>query len=83
MAGTKARAGKRRITDHQIRYAIMTRLTVPIWPHAGRALGVGRSAAFEGARTGDIETVEIGHRRPVPTSFLKRKLGLPEGEASR
>jgi hypothetical protein len=66
------------LSDRQIRRAIMTRLTVPLWPIAGRALGLGRNSTYEGARTGEIETIEVGRRRPVPTAFLRRKLGLSE-----
>jgi hypothetical protein len=64
--------------DRKIRRDIMTKLTVPLWPTAGRALGLGRNSTFEGARKGEIETIAIGRRRPVPTSFLRRKLGLTE-----
>lgn len=62
----------------KIRREIMTKLTVPLWPTAGRALGLGRGATFQAARTGEIEVIEIGRRKPVPTSFLKKKLGLAE-----
>ena len=64
--------------DAKIRRQIMTRLTVPLWPTAGRALGLGRNSTFEGARKGEIETIAVGRRRPVPTSLLRRKLGLSE-----
>jgi hypothetical protein len=64
--------------DREIRRQIMTRLTVPLWPTAGRALGLGRNLTFEGARTGEIETITVGRRRPVPTAWLRRKLGLDE-----
>jgi hypothetical protein len=64
--------------DRKLRHEIMTKLTVPLWPTAGRALGLGRNLTFEGARTGEIETIQVGRRRPVPTSFLRRKLGLEE-----
>jgi hypothetical protein len=64
--------------DKEIRQAIMTRLTVPLWPTAGRALGLGRNSTFEGARNGQIETIPVGRRRPVPTAFLRRKLRLDE-----
>jgi hypothetical protein len=62
--------------DRKIRREIMTKLTVPLWPTAGKALGIGRNSAYEGARSGEIETIQIGRRFPVPTSFLRRKLGL-------
>lgn len=62
--------------DRKIRKEIMTRLTVPLWPTAGRALGLGRNSTFEGARTGEIKTIAVGRRRPVPTAWLRKKLGL-------
>jgi hypothetical protein len=49
---------------------------VPLWPTAGRALGLGRNSTFQGAKNGEIETIAVGRRRPVPTAFLRRKLGL-------
>jgi hypothetical protein len=64
--------------DQEIKRLLMTKLTVPIWPTAARALGIGRQSAFEGARTGEIETIAVGRRRPVPTAFLRRKLGLTD-----
>jgi hypothetical protein len=64
--------------DKKILREITTKLTVPLWPTAGRALGLGRNLTFEGARNGEIETIQVGRRRPVPTSFLRKKLGLGE-----
>ena len=64
--------------DKKIRREIMTRLTVPLWPTAGKALGLGRNSTFEGARRGEIETIAVGRRRPVPIAFLRRKLGLDQ-----
>jgi hypothetical protein len=69
------------MNDREIRREIMTKLTVPLWPTAGRALGLGRNLTFEGARTGEIETIAVGRRRPVPTAWLRRKLGLDEPRA--
>jgi len=66
------------VNHKQIRQQIMTQLTVPLWPTAGRALGLGRSATYAGAKNGDIETLDIGHKKPVPTAFLRKKLGLVE-----
>ena len=66
------------MTDEEIKQQIMTRLTVPLWPIAAKALGLGRSTAYDGARDGSIETVGIGDKHQVPTSFLRKKLGLSE-----
>ena len=62
--------------QNKIRKEIMTKLTVPLWPTAGRALGLGRNSTFEGARKGEIATIAVGRRRPVPTAWLRAKLGL-------
>ncbi len=69
------------MNDKQLRQAIMTRLTVPLWPHAGKALGISRSTAYARARAGAIKTIDDGRpgtKKPVPTSFLRKELGLEE-----
>ena len=43
-------------------------------PEAAKALGVGRSAAYEAARTGQIPTIRIGKRILVPVAALERLL---------
>jgi hypothetical protein len=61
--------------DDEIRRQIMTRLTVPI-PVAGAALGLSRNASYDAAKRGDIPTIPMGRKRPVPTAPLRRMLGL-------
>jgi len=44
-------------------------------PEAGRRwLGIGRNAAYEAARRGDIPTIRIGRLLRVPIVALERKL---------
>ncbi len=43
-------------------------------PEAGKALGIGRSAAYEAARTGQLPTIRIGRRLLVPIIALERLL---------
>jgi excisionase family DNA binding protein len=43
-------------------------------PEAGRVLGVGRNAAYEAARRGEIPTIKIGRLRRVPVAALERML---------
>ena len=43
-------------------------------PEAGKILGIGRAAAYEGARTGEIPTIRIGKRILVPMAALERML---------
>ena len=50
-----------------------TRQTVTI-PEAAEVLGIGRSAAYEAAKTGQIPVIRIGRRLVVPRAALKRML---------
>ena len=53
--------------------------TVPIWPTAGKALGLGRGATYAAAARGDIPTVPTGgHKKRVPTAKLRQMLGLDQ-----
>lgn len=64
---------------------VSERTTVPIWPDAGRLLGIeSKSAAYRAAKAGFIPTVQLGERRwVVPTAALRTMLGLPiEGDAA-
>ena len=47
---------------------------------AGSALGLGRSAAYEAARRGELPTIRFGRRKVVPTAALRRLLSLDEPE---
>ena len=56
-----------------------SRLTLTV-PEAGCVLGVGRNAAYQAARTGDIPTIRIGKRILVPVAALERMLEQPSAE---
>ncbi len=43
-------------------------------PEAGKALGIGRSAAYEAVRTGQLPTIRIGKRILVPVVALEQML---------
>ena len=58
----------------------MDRKTLSI-PEAGKALGIGRSAAYEAARTGQLPTIRIGKRLLVPIVALERKLEQANSES--
>jgi excisionase family DNA binding protein len=45
---------------------------------AGRLLGLGRAAAYEAVRRGDIPSIRIGRRVVVPTAALRRMLQLDD-----
>ena len=46
---------------------------------AARLLGIGRSAAYEGVRTGQIPSIRIGRRILVPKAALEQMLDLTVG----
>jgi hypothetical protein len=48
------------------------RPTVPLWPIAGKVLGIGRSTAYESAERGEIPVLTFGRRKVVPTAWLKK-----------
>ena len=58
------------------------RPTVPVWPDAGEALGLSRSASYDAAARGDIPTIRLGRRIVVPTAALRRMLQLDEKVAA-
>jgi hypothetical protein len=68
--------GKISMTPQDVRKICDNNVTVPLWPQAGRALGLGRNATYEAAQLGKIATVDVGYRKRVPTSWLRAKLGL-------
>jgi excisionase family DNA binding protein len=43
-------------------------------PEAGRVLRIGRSAAYEAARRGEIPTIRLGRSLRVPRAALERLL---------
>jgi hypothetical protein len=49
---------------------------VPLWPEAGRALGLTRGAAYRGGVSGDIRVIRVGRLMRVPTQWLREQLGL-------
>jgi excisionase family DNA binding protein len=49
-------------------------LVMPLWPEAGRALGLSRNATYDAARRGEIPTVRFGKLIKVPTAALRRML---------
>lgn len=49
-------------------------------PEAGHYVGLGRSAAYEAARRGELPTLRFGGRLVVPTAKLRALLGLDGAE---
>ncbi len=53
-----------------------TKLTITV-EEAATILGIGRSAAYEAARSGELPVRRIGRRLLVPVPALRAWLGLP------
>lgn len=56
----------------------MEQPTVPLWPTAARACGLGRGRAYELARRGELPfpVYRLGRSWRVPTAALRRALHL-------
>jgi hypothetical protein len=57
---------------------IRLRPTVKVWPHAGRALGLGRGATYAAAARNEIDVIRIGRSVRAVSASLRRRLGLEE-----
>lgn len=51
-------------------------------PDAGKAFGMGRSAAYEAAKNGAFPTLQVGGRTFVITALLRQQLGLDTKRAA-
>ncbi len=58
----------------------MDKLTYTV-PEAAELLGIGRAAAYEAARSGQLPTIRIGKRVLVPVAALERFLAGNELQA--
>ena len=58
---------------------IRSKPTVPLWPHAGRAYGLGKSATYKAAHAGEIDVVRIGRLLKAVTAPMRNRLGLDAG----
>jgi excisionase family DNA binding protein len=48
---------------------------------AARVLRIGRTAAYDAARRGELPTVRVGRQLRVPRTALERMLGVTREEA--
>jgi hypothetical protein len=55
---------------------ICSKPTVPLWPHAGMAYGLGKSATYNAAHAGQIEVIRIGRLLKAVTAPMRARLGL-------
>jgi hypothetical protein len=67
----------------EIRKLLDENVVLPLWPETGRLLHLGRGATYAAAERGEIATVDFGRLKRVPTSWIRRKLGMSEsGDAT-
>jgi hypothetical protein len=66
----------------EIRKILDENIVLPLWPETGRLLHLGRGATYAAAERGEIETVDFGRLKRVPTAWLRRRLGLDEPGAA-
>ena len=48
----------------------MDAVLIPVWPDAGKSLGVGRTTVWSLVRSGQLPSVRIGRRRLVPVTAI-------------
>jgi excisionase family DNA binding protein len=65
----------RKAVARSARKPIAERLVYSV-PEAGRLLGLGRNAAYEAAKRGDIPTIRMGRLLRVPKVPFHRMLGM-------
>ncbi len=71
-----------KVTDAEVILKdVLTRPRVPLWPHAGFVLNLGRTATFAAFRAGLIEGEQVGKKINVNTAPLRRRVGLDEQAA--
>ena len=64
------------MTDEEIRKAILEKLSVPLWPHTGRALNLQHGATYAAAAAGKIPTLDVSRKKDVPSEWIRNKLNL-------
>ena len=67
--------------QNEVLLEITTELTVNVVV-AGRALGIGRNAAYREAKSGRIPTIKMGRQLRVPTAKLRNMLGFEAASPS-
>jgi hypothetical protein len=60
----------------EIEKKLRENVVLPLWPDAGEALKLQRNATYAAAARGEIETIQFGRLKRVPTAWLRKKLGL-------
>ncbi len=74
MAAIRLEVAGRKTTVRGPKKLLSDRLVYTV-PEAGRLLGLGRNAAYEAAKRGDIPTIRIGRLLLVPKGPFHRLVG--------
>jgi hypothetical protein len=67
----------------ELRKLLDENVVLPLWPDTGKILKLKRGSTYAAAERGEIETVDFGRLKRVPTSWLRRRLGLDESAGER
>jgi hypothetical protein len=66
------------MTVEEIRTMLREHAVVPLWPQTGNALHLSRWSTYRAAAVGDIQTIQVGRHKRVPTAWLRKTLCLDE-----
>lgn len=69
-------------TTAEILNEIQSKPTVPLWPHAGMAYGLGKATTYKAAHAGEIEVIRLGRLLKAVTAPMRARLGLSAGSGA-
>jgi hypothetical protein len=55
---------------------IRTKPTVPLWPHVGKLLGLGRGSVYDAARRNEIDVIRHGRLVRAISASLRARLKI-------
>jgi hypothetical protein len=55
---------------------IKTRPTVPVWPHAGMALGLTKGGTYAAVHRNEIEVLRFGRLLKAVSAPLRKSIGM-------
>jgi hypothetical protein len=55
---------------------VRTKPVVPIWPHAGKVLGLGRGGAYSAVKRGEIDVIRHGRLIKAVSASLRARLKI-------
>jgi hypothetical protein len=64
------------ISLEEILQEIKTKPTVPVWPHAGMALGLTKGGTYRAVQRKEIDVLEFGRLYKAVSAPLRKRLGL-------